>query len=104
MANEYDPIVGNWYRVTNRRQEFEVVAVDEDEGLIQVQYFDGDLEEMEREAWEELALELSDPPEDWTGPVDVVELGDTVYMQNDLEAPPWGDEPPESGSDERNWD
>jgi ATP-dependent helicase YprA (DUF1998 family) len=44
-----DPIVGDWY--ASHGQLFEVVAVDEDERVIEVQHADGDLEELDRDDW-----------------------------------------------------
>jgi hypothetical protein len=68
------PSIGNWYRVTGG-ETFEVVAVDEDDGTIEIQYFDGTVEELDIEdwesQWEDGALETAEPPEDWTGSVDV---------------------------------
>lgn len=64
------PVVGEWYRKGNGTP-FEVVAVDSDDGTIEVQHFDGTLEEFDLESWEELDFEEAQPPEDWTGPVDV---------------------------------
>ena len=68
------PAIGEWYRL-HGEQLFEVVAVDEDAGTIEVQYFDGTVEEFELEDWNEQwksgALESAEAPEDWTGSVDV---------------------------------
>lgn len=68
------PIVGNWYRRKNG-ETFEIVAVDEDDQTIEVQHFDGTVEEFDFEAWDEgwedALLETAEPPEDWTGSVDV---------------------------------
>jgi hypothetical protein len=68
------PSVGDWYRLDGG-QTFEVVAIDPDEGTIEVQYFDGTVEEMDADDWETLCEErdlvASDPPEDWSGSVDV---------------------------------
>ena len=68
------PNIGNWYKVTGG-ETFEVVALDEDDGTIEIQYFDGTVEEMDVEdwesQWEDGALETAEPPEDWTGSVDV---------------------------------
>ena len=68
------PSIGNWYRLSGG-EIFEVVAVDDDDGTIDIQYFDGTVEEMEREdwdaQWEDGALEAAEAPEDWTGSVDV---------------------------------
>jgi hypothetical protein len=68
------PTIGNWYRILGS-ESFEVVAFDEDDGTIELQYFDGTVEEMDLEDWnaerENGALEEIEPPEDWTGSVDV---------------------------------
>jgi hypothetical protein len=68
------PGIGNWYR-QNGDALFEVVAFDDDDGTIEIQYFDGTVEEMDVEdwaaQWEDGALESAEPPEDWSGSVDV---------------------------------
>ena len=68
------PGIGDWYRL-NGGQLFEVVAVDDDDGTIEIQYFDGTVEEMDVEdwdsQWDEGGLEAAEAPEDWTGSVDV---------------------------------
>jgi hypothetical protein len=68
------PTIGNWYRIQGG-ESFEVVAYDEDDGTIELQYFDGTVEEMDIEDWhaekENGALEEIEAPEDWTGSVDV---------------------------------
>jgi hypothetical protein len=68
--NELTPVVGNWYRQDNGEM-FEIVAYDAQDGTIEIQYFDGTIEELERDTWEEMELEEAEPPEDWTGSVDV---------------------------------
>ena len=64
------PEVGNWFRRIDG-STFEIVAVDEGDGTIELQHFDGTLEEMDLDAWLELAAEPIDPPEDWSGSMDV---------------------------------
>ena len=68
------PGIGDWYRL-NGGQSFEVVAVDDDDGTIEIQYFDGTVEEMDVEDWEaqwdDGGLEAAEAPEDWSGSVDV---------------------------------
>ena len=69
------PNIGDWYRQKEGGALFEVVAFDDDDGTIEIQYFDGTVEEMDIEDWEgqwdDGALETAEPPEDWTGSVDV---------------------------------
>ena len=68
------PSIGDWYRLSGG-ERFEVVAIDDDEGTIDIQYFDGTVEEMDSEdweaQWEDGALEAAEAPEDWSGSVDV---------------------------------
>jgi len=72
------PGIGDWYRL-NGEALFEVVALDDDDGTIEIQYFDGTVEEMDIEdwdaQWEDGALEAAEAPEDFSGSVDV-EAGD----------------------------
>ena len=73
-----EPRVGEWYRL-NGGELFEVVAADDDDRTVEIQHFDGTVEEMDREDWdahcEERTLRAAEPPEDWSGSVDV-ELDD----------------------------
>jgi hypothetical protein len=71
--NDIKPIVGQWYRgITN--ELFEVVALDDQDATVEIQYFDGTVSEMDMEAWNEQMFERQidacDAPEDWTGALD----------------------------------
>lgn len=50
---------------------FEVVAVDEGDGTIEIQQFDGTIGEVEIENWQQLLLVEVSAPEDWSGSVDM---------------------------------
>jgi hypothetical protein len=86
------PGIGDWYRLDSGSL-FEVVAFDADDGTIEIQYFDGTVEEMDVEdwemQWEDGALESAQAPEDWSGSVDV-DVPDSEGRSTD------------SGGDERN--
>ena len=73
------PSIGEWYCL-NRGDSFEIVAVDEDDGTVEIQHFDGTIEEMDLEDWDahwsDGALEAAEAPEDWSGSVDI-ERSDT---------------------------
>lgn len=58
------PIIGAWYRDQEQEQIFEVVALDEEQGTIEVQYLDGAISEFELEVWPQLSLRPAAPPED----------------------------------------
>jgi hypothetical protein len=68
--NHPAPIVGNWYQCHDG-QVFEVVAVDDDDHTIEVQHFDGTLEEFDDDGWVAMTPQETDAPEDWTGSLDV---------------------------------
>ena len=65
-----DPAIGRWYRRTNG-QLFEVVAVDDDDETIELQFFDGTIDEVDRDTWSKLLIERVAAPEDWSGSVDM---------------------------------
>ena len=55
-----NPEVGLWYRDIDNRV-FEVVAI-ENEDAIEVQYYDGDITEFDRESWDLLCVnKVSEP-------------------------------------------
>jgi hypothetical protein len=77
----YPPVIGDWYRnITG--EIYEVVAIDDDDGTVEIQYFDGSIEELDLDTWFETVAEPAEPPEDWSGPLDIeredygVDLGD----------------------------
>ena len=79
MPTEADPIVGNWYQHLDKGQAFEVVAMDEEQEVAEIQFFDGNVEEIELDAWYEMDIEPMEAPEDWTGPMDDIERDDLGY-------------------------
>ena len=50
---------------------FEVVAIDDLDGAIELQHFDGTLEEADIDAWLAMHADAAEAPEDWTGSLDV---------------------------------
>jgi len=81
MAESALPLVNEWYQ-DPKGDYLMVIAVDEDEDLIEAQYFEGEIEEFDVEIWNEMEFEPSEPPEDWSGSFDDIEhddLGDTDF-------------------------
>ena len=70
----HQPAIGDWYRLRGG-ELFEVVALDDSDGTIEVQYFDGTVEEMEIADWHAQfsagEIEDAEAPEDWSGSVDL---------------------------------
>jgi hypothetical protein len=68
MATELEPIVGDWYSFRGR--DFTVVDVDEDEGIVEIQYASGAVQQIDLNAWYDMDLEPSEEPEDWDADVE----------------------------------
>jgi hypothetical protein len=70
----HPPSIGDWYSL-RAGELFEVVAVDDAAGTVEVQYFDGTVEEFELDDWfaqsQAGEIEEAEAPEDWTGSVDI---------------------------------
>ena len=64
------PVIGQWFSRPNGTM-FEVVAVDEDGGTVELQQFDGTIDEVDLENWPDLLLVEVSAPEDWSGSVDM---------------------------------
>ncbi len=50
---------------------FEVVAIDEEHKTVELQHFDGTIEGLEQEVWQDTDIEPAQAPEDWSGSVDI---------------------------------
>ena len=64
------PEIGRWFRRANGTV-FEVVALDEQAGTVEIQQFDGTVDEVDLEIWPEWPLVEISAPEDWSGSVDM---------------------------------
>ena len=65
MARDYDPVQGQWYEDLEENEIFQVLSVDPDEEIVEVQYENGDIEEIDLDTWHELDLERAQEPEGW---------------------------------------
>ena len=65
------PEIGGWYIDLQLNQHFEVVAFDDHERTIEIQYVDGELSEVDMEGWRQMSVEPAAPPEDWTASYEV---------------------------------
>lgn len=89
MGTEADPIVESWYRHLDKGQTFHVVAVDEPAGVVEIEYFDGTVDEVTLDDWYGLEIEPCEPPEDWTGPMDDIERDDLGYADTGMKGVDW---------------
>jgi hypothetical protein len=67
VAREYEPTKGQWYENIEESESFRVLSVDEDAETVEIEYLDGDIEEIDLDTWSELDLDKIDEPEGWTG-------------------------------------
>jgi hypothetical protein len=84
-----DPMVENWYLHLDKGQRFVVQAVDDERGLVELQHYDGDLEEVSLDEWSQMDIELSEPPENWGGAIDVGEIDDFGTEVTDTSKDEW---------------
>jgi len=99
MGREHDPVRGQWYENLEDDDLFQVLSVDEDAELIEIQYVDGDIEEIDYDTWQELDLEPTDEPEGWTGTDEEEEEDEDDWDDEDED-----EEDDEDDEDEDDWD
>lgn len=103
MAREYEPTVGQWYENIDDNESFRVLSVDEDSELVEIEYLDGDIEEMDLETWQELDLEKIETPEGWAGEDLEEEEEEEEEDEEEEEEEDW-DEDDEDEEDDDDWD
>ena len=91
MINELDPRVDQWYSHRDKGQQFYVTAVNEEENAIEIQHFDGDLEEISLEEWRDMNIDLSVEPENWSGALDIAETDDLGTGVTDTSTEDWAE-------------
>jgi hypothetical protein len=101
MSHELDPKVGRWYRRLDDEQLFKVISIDEDDGLVEIKTFDGDIEELDSTEWVELDLEAAEAPEDY---VDPDEASDDDEDEEEVEVDEDDDRPSRGRGARDDWD
>ncbi|MGD8407223.1 MAG: hypothetical protein PVG13_01475 [Thiohalophilus sp.] len=85
QEDRLEPVIGQWYRDVDNRI-FEVVASDDES--IEIQFYDGDIEELEIEVWDELSVIAIEEPNDGSGPFDEVD-DDIGLLAEDYHTGQW---------------
>lgn len=70
MPNSLSPRIRQWYRHLDKGQPFHVTAIDDNSRSVEVQHFDGSVEEFSFSEWGQLNIALGAEPASWTGPQD----------------------------------
>ena len=87
MATVADPIIGSWYKDLENDLMFKVVAIEESDDSIEVQYYNGDIGEYDRDSWYNSTIDYIEDPEDWSAPFDDIETDDLGYTDTDNHSP-----------------
>jgi hypothetical protein len=66
VSRDYEPVPGQWYQNVEEEESFRVLSVDEDSELLDIEYLDGDIEEIDLETWHEMDLDRIAEPEGWS--------------------------------------
>jgi hypothetical protein len=66
VSRDYEPVPGQWYENLEEEESFRVLSVDEDSELVEIEYLDSDIEEIDLETWHEMDLERIAEPEGWS--------------------------------------
>lgn len=104
MAARQFPQRSQWYRHLDKGQGFMVVEVDRRRRLVELQHFDGDLEEIDLKTWFSWQVEPAAEPEDWTGPYDDVETDDLGYTETAMQSDDWSTALEELSEGRESWE
>ena len=85
MSRDNEPVVGQWYEIIDGDETFRVIAVDEDEELVEIEYLDGETDKFDLEEWHELDLDLIEEPEGWSDEDDEDEEDDEDWDEEEDE-------------------
>jgi hypothetical protein len=99
VSRDLDPVPGQWYENLEEEESFQVLSVDEDSELIEIQYVDGDVEELDLESWAEMDLEKTAEPEGWSGSATEEEDEEEEEEEEDEDDDDWDDD-----DDDDDWD
>lgn len=83
------PTIGDWYQKPGG-DLFEVVALDDSDGTIEIQYFDGTVEEVDNDGWFDMGALAAVAPEDYSGSLDITSE-DYVARVDIAGGKDWGD-------------
>ena len=99
MGRDYEPVKGQWYENVEEDETFRVLSVDEDAELVEIEYLDGDIEELDLDAWHEMDLERIAEPEGWAGGDDDQEEEEEEDEEDD-DDDDWDDDEDEDDDDD----
>jgi hypothetical protein len=99
VSRDYEPVPSQWYENVEEEESFRVLRVDEDSELIEIEYLDGDIEEIDLETWHEMDLERIEEPEGWSESDDE-DAGEEEDEEDDEDEDDWDDDDEDEDEDE----
>ncbi len=87
MTTIADPVIGRWFKDVENDLTFKVVAIDENDDAIEVQYLNGDIGEYDKDSWYNSTFDYIEEPDDWSAPYEV-ETDDLGYSDPDIHMKP----------------
>ena len=78
------PQIGQWYERMDDAEIFQVTGIDDGAGMIEIQSFDGDIDEVDLRLWSALPLEFAQPPDDWITAVQDLDAQDVASSQAEM--------------------
>ena len=102
MSRDYEPVPGQWYENLEDEESFRVLTVDEDSELVEIEYLDGEIEEIDLETWHEMDLDRTDEPEGWAESDEDDDEDEEEEDEDEDEDDDWDDEDDED--DDEDWD
>jgi hypothetical protein len=101
VSRDYEPVPGKWYEDLDAEETFQVLSVDPDEELVTIQWPDREIQEIDLDAWNEMDLELADPPDGW---VDDVDSEEEEEEEEELEEDDWDEDEDDDWDDDEDED
>lgn len=100
MSRDKEPVVGQWYINADEEETFRVITVDEDAEMVEIEYLDGEIEELDIDEWHELDLELTTEPEGWSEDDDEEDEDEDDWDEDEEEdEDDWEEDEDEDGDD-----
>jgi hypothetical protein len=100
VSRDKEPVVGQWYINADEEETFRVITVDEDAEMVEIEYLDGEIEELDIDEWHELDLELTTEPEGWSEDDDEEDEDEDDWDEDEEEdEDDWEEDEDEDGDD-----
>jgi hypothetical protein len=102
VSRDYEPVPGQWYENLEDEESFRVLTVDEDSELVEIEYLDGEIEEIDLETWHEMDLEQTDEPEGWAESQKEEDEEDEEEEEDEEDEDDWDED--EDDDEDDDWD